>query len=132
MVAAAYSLRLDLSELQGGAAVRAMQLQETHRAAPIAECHQLFPEDFDPVGKVVQFVGEADRLPKAAKILATRGAAANMCELCVFAGHLAMEVATKSGRRVIGSRSHSILPLFFNGRGKRDLRRRAQICAIWG
>jgi hypothetical protein len=44
----------------------------------------------------VQLVGEADRLPEAAKIFAARRAGADMGQLGVLVGHIAMEIAAKS------------------------------------
>jgi hypothetical protein len=62
------------------------------------------------MGQVVQFVGEADRLPKAALIFAAWCIGAHMGEFCVFVGHLAMEVAAKSRRQETGSGNHSSSP----------------------
>src|SRR6516164_8258326 len=106
MVAASYPLGVDQPVLQRRAAMRTMQLQETDGAAPIAKHHQFLAEDFDPMGQVLQFVGEADRLPKAAQIFATRCVGADMGKFCVFLGHLAMEVTAISRRQEGGSSNH--------------------------
>jgi hypothetical protein len=70
MVAASYARGVDQPVLQRRAAMRTMQLQETDGAAPVAKHHQFLAEDLHPMGKVLQFVGQADRLPKAAQIFA--------------------------------------------------------------
>src|SRR5882757_10301563 len=70
VIAASYPLGVDLSVLERRAAMGTMQLQQSHSAAPVAEHHQLLAQDLDPMRQVAQFVGEADRLPKAAQILA--------------------------------------------------------------
>jgi hypothetical protein len=62
------------------------------------------------MGQVLQFVGEADRLPKAAQIFAAWRVGADMAEFCVFLGHLAMEVAAKSRRQETGSGNHCSSP----------------------
>jgi hypothetical protein len=62
------------------------------------------------MGQVLQFVGEADRLPKSAQIFAAWCVGTDMGEFCVFAGDLAMEVAAKSRRQVTGSGDHGSPP----------------------
>jgi len=73
-----------------------MQLHQAYRATQITENHQFFPEYLDPMGQILQFVGEADRLPEAPQIFAARRVRADVRKLCVFVGQLAMEVAAKS------------------------------------
>src|SRR5215469_4492278 len=91
--------------------MRTMQFQETDSAAQIAKHHQFLAEDLDPMGQIFQFVGKADRLPKAAKIFATRRVGADMGEFGVFIGHLAMEVAAKSRLQIWGPTGHSRPPV---------------------
>jgi hypothetical protein len=98
MVAASYTLGVDQPELQGRAAMGAVQLQKTDGAAQVAKHYQFLAEDLDPMGQVLQLVGKADRLPKAAQIFAAWCVGADMNEFCAFLGYLAMEVATKSRR----------------------------------
>src|SRR6516225_2286853 len=86
--------------------MRTMQLQKTDGAGSVAKRHQFLAEDLHPMGQVLQFVGEADRLPKAAQIFAAWRVWADMGEFCVFGGHLAMEVAAKSRRQKRGSGDH--------------------------
>jgi hypothetical protein len=50
MVAASYRLGVDEPELQGRAAMRAMQFQQTDAAAPVVKHHQFLAEDLDPTG----------------------------------------------------------------------------------
>src|SRR6516165_9878293 len=111
MVAASYSLGVDQPVLQRRAAMRTMQLQQTDNAAPVAKHHQFLTEDLDPMRQVLQFVGEADRLPIAAEIFAAWCVGADMGEFCVLLGHLAMEVAAISHRQKRGSGDHGS-PLF--------------------
>jgi hypothetical protein len=67
-----------------------MQLQEADGAAQVAKNHQFLAEDLDPMGQVLQFVGKADRLPKAAHIFAAWRVGTDMREVCILLGHLAM------------------------------------------
>jgi hypothetical protein len=92
MIAASYAVGVDEPELQGRTAMRAMQLQQTDSAAQVAKHHQFLAEDLDPMGQVLQFVGEADRLPKAAQIFAARRVGADMGKFRFFLGHPTMEV----------------------------------------
>ena len=69
------------------------------------------------MGQVLQFVGKADRLPKAAQIFAAWCVGADTGQFCVVAGHLAMEVAaisrlqeTGSGNRFSGHLPFPFLP----------------------
>jgi len=87
-----------------------MQFQQTDSTAQVAKHHQFLAEDLDPVGQVPQFIGEADGLPEAAQIFAAWRIGADMGELCVFLGHLAMEVAAKSLRQQWGSGNHCSPP----------------------
>src|ERR1700720_3555161 len=103
MVAASYPVGVDEPELKGRATMWAMQFQQTDGAAQVAKHHQLPAEDLDPMGQVLQFVGKADRLPKAAQIFAAWCVGADMGEFCIFLGHLAMEVAAISRPQVTGS-----------------------------
>jgi len=90
-----------------------MQFQEADGAALVAKRHQFLAEDFDPMGQILQFVGEADRLPKATQIFAAWCVGADMGELDVFFGHLAMEVTAISRRQKWGSGDHGS-PLLSN------------------
>src|SRR5689334_1864923 len=103
MVTASYPVGVDQPILQRRAAMRTMQLQQTDSAAPVAKRHQFLAEDRDAIGQVLQFVGEADRLPRAAQIFAAWCIGADMAEFCVFLGHLAMEVTAKPCRQKGGS-----------------------------
>src|SRR5262249_50238849 len=84
MVAAAYALGVDQPEFERGPAVWAVQLQQPDGAAPVAERHELLPQDLDAVRQIPQLVGEADRLPEAAQIFAARRARADMGELGIL------------------------------------------------
>ena len=106
VIAAAYSLGVDQPKFQRCAAMGTMQLQQTHGAAQVAEHHQFFAENFHSLRQITQFVGEADRLPKAAQVFAARRAGSNMGELAVLAGDVAMEVAAKSRLQEGGSGGH--------------------------
>src|SRR6516165_6377720 len=96
--------------------MRTMQLQQTDSAAKVAKHHQFLAEDLDPMRQVLQFVGEADRLPKAAQIFAAWCVGADMREFGVFPGHLTMEVAAKSCRQETGSGDHRSRPFSWGNR----------------
>jgi len=87
-----------------------MQLQETDSAAPVAKHHQFLAENLHPMGEVLQFIGEADRLPKAAQIFAAWCVGTDMGQFCVFSGHLAMEVSAVSRRKERGPSDHGRPP----------------------
>ncbi len=90
--------------------MRTVQLQQTDSAAEVAKHHQLLAEDLDPMGQVLQFVGKADRLPKATQILAAWCVGADMGEFCVFVRHFAMEVSAKPRPQETGSCDHRSCP----------------------
>src|ERR1700736_4239320 len=97
------------------------EAQQTDGAAQVAKHHQFLAEDLDPMGQLLQFVGKADRLPKAAQIFAAWCVGADMGEFCVFFGHLAMEVAAISRCQVTGSGDHGSPP--FDAEGTRSMRK---------
>ena len=99
--------------------MRTMQFQQTDSTAQVAKHHQFLAEDLDPAGQVPQFIGEADGLPEAAQIFAAWRIGADMGELRVFLGHLAMEVAAKSRPQVIGVGDHCSIPINYSS-GKLD------------
>src|SRR5580704_8039422 len=115
MVAASYTFGVDQPELQGRATMRTMQFHKTGGAAQVTKHHQFLAEDLNPMRQVLQFVGKADRLPKAAQIFAAWCVGADMGKFCVFLGHLAMEVAAKSRRQVTGSGDHRSPPFVVCG-----------------
>src|SRR5262249_32374898 len=95
-------------EFERRPAMRTMQLQEADRTALVAKHHQLLAQDRELDRHVVQFVGVADRLPEAAKVLAARRVRPDMRELAVLAGHAAVVVAAKPGfeqRRTLDHRT---------------------------
>ncbi len=64
--------------------MRTMQFQQARGAALVTERNQILAEDLDPIWQVAQFVGKADRLPKAAQIFAARRARADTGEFRIF------------------------------------------------
>src|SRR5947208_737456 len=83
MIAAAYPLRADEAEFERGAAMRAVQFQQTDRAALIAERDQILTQDPDPQREVAELIGETHRLPEAAHVFATRRIRPDMAEFCI-------------------------------------------------
>jgi hypothetical protein len=75
------------------------------------------------MGQVLQFVGKADRLPKAAQIFTAWRVGADMGQFCVFVGHLAMEVAAISRLQETGSDNRCSSHLPFPS-SRRPLKRR--------
>jgi hypothetical protein len=69
------------------------------------------------MGQVLQFTGEADRLPEAAQIFAAGRIGADMGEFCVFIGYLAMEVAAVSRLRNSALVVMVVFPLMPKSRG---------------
>src|SRR5947209_12154875 len=78
--------------------MRAVQFEQTHGAALIAERHEVLSQDLDPVRQIPQLVGEADRLPETAEVFAASRARADMGEFGVLLGDLAVIVDRKSTR----------------------------------
>jgi hypothetical protein len=68
--------------------MRAVQFEQTHSAALIAEHNEVLSQDLYPMRQVLQFVGEADRLPETAEIFAARRARSDMGELGILLGNL--------------------------------------------
>ena len=91
--------------------MRAMQFQQAGGAALVAKCDQILAEDLDPIWQVAQFVGKADRLPKAAQIFAARRARADMGEFRIFFRNIAVEVAAIPRLQERGSGRHDKPPL---------------------
>jgi hypothetical protein len=110
MVAASYARGVDQPVLQRRAAMWTMQLQETHSAAPVAKHYQLLAEDLDPLGQVLQFLGETDRLPKAAQIFAAWCVGTDMGEFGIFLGYLPMQVSAVWRRKECGPSDHGRPP----------------------
>src|ERR1051325_5532006 len=96
MIAAAYPLRADEAEFERGAAMRAVQFQETDRAALIAERDQILAQDPDPQRQIAEIVGETYRLPEAAHIFAARRIRPDMGELGILLRHRAVVIAAKT------------------------------------
>ena len=96
MIAAAYPLRADEAEFERGAAMRAVQFQQTDRAALIAERDQILTQDPDPQREVAELIGETYRLPEAAHVFAARRIRPDMGEFCILLRHRAVVIAAKS------------------------------------
>src|SRR5207302_9067007 len=96
VIAAAYPFGVDQPELQRRAPMRAVQFEQTHRTALIAEDYEILSQDLDPMRQVPQLVGEADRLPEAAEIFAARRARSDMGEFDILLGDFAVVIGAKS------------------------------------
>ena len=97
-------------EFERCAAMRAMQFEEPDGAALVAEHHQFFAEDLDPLRQVFQFVGKADRVPEAAHVFAARRLRADMGELLILLRYAAMQVSAVSGFQERRSSGHKKPP----------------------
>src|SRR5262249_3730449 len=91
-------------ELERSPAMGTVALEQPHPSLPIAEDDQLLPEDRDVNRHVSQVIGEADRLPEAAEVLAARRSGTDVGEFCVLSGNLAMVVGAVARRQEGGSR----------------------------
>ena len=94
VVAAANSFLAYLGELQGRAAVRAVELQQAHSAAPIAKYHEILSHYPDVLGHVVQLGGDGNRLPETAEVLTARCPRADVGQLLIFLWQVAVEVSS--------------------------------------
>src|SRR5262252_5473215 len=90
--------------------MRAVQLQQAQRAATIAKGDEILAEDAQPPGQIAQFLGEDDRLPKAAQILAAWRARPDAGELFVRRGALAMMIRAVGGVQKWCSCQHRVRP----------------------
>src|SRR5439155_13843 len=68
VIAAADALVADQAELERGAAMRAMQFEETDGAGFVAERNEVLAENAQAPRDLAQFAGKDDRLPKAPQI----------------------------------------------------------------
>src|SRR5712671_5164959 len=96
MIAAAYPLCADETEFERGATMRAVQFQQTDRAALIAERDQILTQDPDPQREIAELIGETYRLPEAAHVFAARRIRPDMGEFCILLRHRAVVIAAKS------------------------------------
>ena len=83
VVAAADAALLDAAELERGAAVRAVLLQEPDAPAEVAERDQILAQQAHGEGQVAEIVGMQERVPEAAQILAAGRAGADPHEAVV-------------------------------------------------
>ncbi len=109
VVAAANPPLTDQAVLERRAAVRAVQLEQPDATAPVAEQHEILPEDPEAQRNVRQLPREGDRLPEAAEILAARRAGADPRELLVGRRDLARVI--RAVRRVEDLRRFRHRPL---------------------
>ena len=89
--------------------MRAMQLQQADRAAPVAERDEVLAQYAQPPRQVTQFVGENDRLPKAAQIFAAGRARPDAGQLVVFGRPLAVVIGAVGGVEKRNPVSHLLL-----------------------
>src|SRR5262249_318778 len=101
----------DEPELERGAALWAVPLEQPHHAAEVAERPQRLAEERPRDRQVAQVVGEADRLPESPEVFTARRARTHARELCVLSGHVAVIVAAEAGRQEGRSRRHGGAPL---------------------
>src|SRR5439155_25902274 len=93
VVAAADAAPLHHAELQRCAPVRAMELEQTDLASPVAEEDQVLAQNAHPFGKVLELGGQPDRVPEAPKVLTAGCARADLGELEIGLWNLAVKVA---------------------------------------
>ena len=84
VIAAANAALLDAAVLERRAAMCAVPTEQADLAALVAEDHQVFAEDADGNGEVLELRGHRHRMPEAAEIFAAGCAGAYMRQLLVF------------------------------------------------
>jgi hypothetical protein len=84
VIAAAQAAVFDVAKLQGCAAVRAAQREQTELALIIAKHHQVFAKQTPANRPGFKFAGEADGMPVAAHHGAARSSGANVSDEFVF------------------------------------------------
>jgi hypothetical protein len=97
MVAAPDALLGNKPELQGGAPVRTMQLQQANGAAEIAKDYQVLSQNAEAYRKVSQVVREGDGLPEPAEVLSARCPWPYAGEFRVLPGYLTVVITAVAG-----------------------------------
>src|SRR5439155_23953852 len=110
VIAAADALVADQAELERGAAMRAMQFEETDGAGFVAERDEVLTENAQPPRDLAQFAGEDDRLPKAPQIFAARRPRPDTGQLLVHRRALAVVIGAVGGGQERRSCSHDVSP----------------------
>ena len=108
VAAANPALRHD-AELQRRAAMAAVPVQDPDPAIAIAKHDEVLAQDPHRQGNVAQLRGERDRLPVAAKQLASRSPGADMGKLLVDGGYVRQGMALIGARTPIGRDVHGCM-----------------------
>jgi hypothetical protein len=96
----------DQSEFQRSPAVGTVQLEQSHVSPQIAEGHEVLAQDRHTQRQVAQIVGETNRLPEAAEVLAAWRSGTDVRELRVFLGNIPVMVAAKTRGQEGGAVRH--------------------------
>src|SRR5271170_2349129 len=96
--------------------MRAMQLEKANRAAAVAEGDEILAHDAQPPRQVAQLLGQDDRLPEAAQVLAAGRARSDAGELFIISRPLAMMVRAIGCAQKWCSLCHGIPPWASNRR----------------
>src|SRR5439155_9971414 len=97
VIAAADALVAYQAELERGAAMRAMQFEETDGAGSVAERDEVLTENAQPPRDLAQFAGEDDRVPKAPQIFAAWRPRPDTGQFLVHRRALAMVIGAVGG-----------------------------------
>ena len=73
--------------------MRAVELQEANLSAAVAKENEVLAQDADALCQILQLGAQADRMPVAAKVFTARRSRADLRQLKVRSGHLAVVVA---------------------------------------
>jgi hypothetical protein len=111
MIAAPYPCFTNQAELQGGAPVRAMELQQPYPATPVTKYYQILPQDADPHWQVLQRIRPYHRMPEPAQIFSARCAGPNVGEFLVLLRYFIVEIPTVRGGEKGRSGRHHASPL---------------------
>ena len=88
--------------------MRAVQFEQTHGTAPVAEGDEILAQDPQALRQVAQLLGKNDRLPEAPQILTARCARSYPAQLLVLGRALAVVVGAEGGVQKRRSGCHRI------------------------
>src|SRR5439155_16076069 len=94
VITAANAALADEPVLERGAPVGAVELEQPHALAPVAEYHQVLAHDAEAERHVPEIAREGDGLPEAPEVLAAGRARAHAHQLLVGRRHLAREIGS--------------------------------------
>src|SRR5438132_5409307 len=110
MIAAADPVIGNQAKFEPCPAMRTVELEQAHRAAAVAESHEILAHDAQAARQVPQFLGQDDRLPIPPQILTAERAWPDSGELLVSRRPLAVVVRAEGVAQKCCFLCHGIPP----------------------